>query len=109
MRSTIHYTLRRFGGRHPLCGIGVASRMLEISSPDVCNARIAASRPEPGPLTNTSTLRKPSACAAFAAASADVCAAYGVFFRDPLKPFFPADDQLIVFPKLVEDEVAFAV
>ncbi len=74
------------------------SLMLEISNPATCNARMAASRPEPGPFTKTSTFLKPRPCAAFAAASADTCAANGVFFREPLKPFFPADDQLIVFP-----------
>ena len=29
---------------------------------------------------------------------AETCAANGVFFREPLNPFFPADDQLIVLP-----------
>jgi hypothetical protein len=53
------YTLRRFGGRQPLCGIGVESFMLRTSMPAAANARIADSRPEPGPLTRTSTLRTP--------------------------------------------------
>src|SRR5512140_1197577 len=92
------YTLLLFGGRHPLCGIGVASRMLVISSPATCSARMAASRPEPGPFTNTSTFLSPRSWAVFAAASAETCAAKGVFFREPLKPFLPADDQLMVLP-----------
>ena len=49
------HTLRRFGGRHPLCGIGVTSLMSRTSSPAVANARTADSRPAPGPLTRTST------------------------------------------------------
>jgi hypothetical protein len=45
-----HYTRLLFGGRHPLCGIGVTSRIDFTSSPTVCSARIADSRPGPGPL-----------------------------------------------------------
>ena len=36
--------------------------------------------------------------AADAAASAAICAAYGVDFLEPLKPFCPADAQEITFP-----------
>ena len=50
-----HYTLRFLGGRHPLCGMGVVSLMLRISMPAVARARIADSRPAPGPFTRTST------------------------------------------------------
>jgi len=32
------------------------------------------------------------------ASSAATCAAYGVDFLDPLKPFVPADDQATTFP-----------
>src|SRR5580693_183722 len=53
------YTLLLFGGLHPLCGIGVTSRMERTSMPDDAKARTADSRPEPGPLTRTSTLRTP--------------------------------------------------
>ena len=45
------YTLLRFGGRHPLCGIGVTSLIRFTSRPAACRERMAASRPEPGPLT----------------------------------------------------------
>ena len=60
--------------------------------------RIAVSRPEPGPFTNTSTLCRPCSCARRAAASAASCAAKGVDFREPLNPTLPALAQLIVLP-----------
>ena len=41
-----------------------------ISKPAVWSALIAASLPEPGPLTNTSTVFKPCSFAALAAVSA---------------------------------------
>lgn len=50
---------------------------------------MAASRPEPGPFTYTSTLRKPCSIASLAAASAAICAAKGVDFLEPLNPSFP--------------------
>src|SRR5580704_17321057 len=53
------YTLRRFGGRHPLCGIGVRSLIALTSIPTVARARTADSRPAPGPLTRTSTELSP--------------------------------------------------
>ena len=62
-----YQTRRRFGGRQPLCGIGVTSRIDLTSMPIVCSARMADSRPAPGPLTLTSTLRMPNAFAAFPA------------------------------------------
>src|SRR4051794_37098267 len=43
-------TLRRFGGRQPLCGVGVTSLIVPTSRPTACSDRIAVSRPEPGPL-----------------------------------------------------------
>src|SRR5579864_2688128 len=55
----LSYTLRRFGGRHPLCGIGVTSRIERTSIPAAARARTADSRPDPGPLTRPSTLRTP--------------------------------------------------
>ena len=56
--------------------------------PDVAavNDRIAVSRPEPGPLTNTSTFLTPCSCALRAAFSAASWAAKGVDLREPLKP-----------------------
>src|SRR3989442_2567552 len=58
-RITNRYTRRRLGGRQPLCGIGVTSRIDFTSMPTVCSARIADSRPDPGPFTRTSTERNP--------------------------------------------------
>src|SRR2546423_10653562 len=69
------HTRRRFGGRQPLCGIGVTSVIAVIFRPADCNERIAASRPEPGPLTYTSICRRPCSIALRAADSAVTCAA----------------------------------
>src|SRR3954454_1688606 len=91
-------TLRRFGGRQPLCGTGVTSLMPVTSMPAFCSERIAVSRPEPGPLTTTSTLRTPCSIARRAAVSAASCAANGVDLREPLKPTLPDDAQAITFP-----------
>src|SRR5574344_2439626 len=96
----INYPRGRFGGRHPLCGIGVTSIIVVTSRPAVCNERIAVSRPGPIPLTNTSTLRIPISYAAFPAASAAIPAANGVDFLLPLNPKVPADAQLTTFPSL---------
>src|SRR5437899_2706865 len=52
-------TRRFLGGRHPLCGIGVTSRIERICRPAVASAWIADSRPEPGPCTRTCTRRTP--------------------------------------------------
>src|SRR5947208_12257683 len=92
------HTRRRFGGRQPLCGIGVTSRMEVTANPTVCNARNADSRPEPGPLTSISSVRMPCSMAFLPASSAAICAAYGVDLRDPLKPWLPDDDQAIALP-----------
>ena len=54
-----HQTRLRFGGRQPLCGIGVTSRIERTSSPAAARARTADSRPDPGPATRTSTERRP--------------------------------------------------
>src|SRR5580700_2657539 len=94
----IDQTLRRLGGRQPLCGIGVTSRMLRTSMPVVARARIADSRPEPGPETRTSTERRPWSRAAAAAPAAACCAANGVPLREPRKPSEPEDFQLSVLP-----------
>ena len=81
-----------------MCGMGVTSLIMLTSRPAACNARIAASRPEPGPFTNTSTVLSPCSMAAFAAVSAAVCAAYGVLFLEPLKPSPPAEAHESALP-----------
>ena len=53
------YTRRLFGGLQPLCGMGVWSLMELTLIPAPAIARIADSRPLPGPLTITSTVRMP--------------------------------------------------
>ncbi len=63
-----------------------------------CSVRIAVSRPEPEPLTITSSLRIPISPALRPACSAATCAAYGVDLRDPLKPTDPPDDHPTTFP-----------
>src|SRR5699024_6720834 len=85
-------------GRAPLCATGVTSWMDPTSRPAACSERIAVSRPEPGPLTKTSTLRSPCSWAGLAAGSAAVCAGNGVDLREPLKPISPADGQEITPP-----------
>ncbi len=92
------YTRRRFGGRQPLCGTGVTSRIAVTSRPVAWRARIAASRPAPGPLTLTSTVRIPLSIATFAAVSAANCAANGVDLRDPLNPRLPEVAHEIALP-----------
>ena len=91
-------TLRRLGGRHPLCGTGVISLMPVTSIPAFWIERIAVSRPDPGPLTCTSTRRTPCSMALRAASSAACCAANGVDFREPLNPTLPAEAQETTFP-----------
>ena len=78
--------------------MGVTSLIIVTSSPAVCRARIAASRPEPGPLTKTSTVFRPCSIAALAAVSAAVCAAKGVDFLLPRKPMPPAEAQESALP-----------
>src|SRR5215472_6727427 len=97
-RILLFYTRLLLGGRHPLCGIGVTSRIARISRPATCSARMAESRPEPGPLTLTSSERMPTSRARFAAVIAACCAAKGVPLRDPLKPSEPALDQQTTLP-----------
>src|SRR5262245_1082668 len=95
-----HYTRLRLGGLHPLCGIGVTSRIDFTSRPTVCSARIADSRPDPGPLTRTSSDRMPTVFAALPALSAACVAANGVPLRDPLKPIPPALDHATTLPSV---------
>ena len=63
------------GGRQPLCGIGVTSRIEVTLKPPDCSARSADSRPEPGPLTSTSRVFMPCSIAFLPASSAATCAA----------------------------------
>src|SRR5204862_7297577 len=93
-----HQTRLRFFGRTPLWACGVTSRTPRISSPAACSERIAVSRPEPGPLTNTSTFCRPCSIPLRAAESAVTCAANGVDLREPLNPAEPADSQTITLP-----------
>src|SRR5215472_5946283 len=92
------YTRRFFGGRQPLCGIGVTSLIARTSIPAVDSARTADSRPDPGPLTRTSTVRSPLSVALLAAVRAACWAANGVPLRDPRNPSEPALDQAMVLP-----------
>src|SRR5208283_4147535 len=93
LQNRIHQTRRRFGGRQPLCGIGVTSRIATMCNPAAARARTADSRPEPGPFIFTSTLFIPYWSRAVPAADSPACcAAYGVPLRDPLKPIAPAED-----------------
>src|SRR5258707_2191651 len=80
--------------------MGVTSLMAEISRPAAWSERIAASRPDPGPFTHTSTFFRPSEMASFAADSAEICAANGVLLREPLNPTFPALAQATVCPSM---------
>src|SRR4051812_19748093 len=91
-------TLRRLGGRQPLCGWGVTSEMVPTSRPVACRERIAVSRPDPGPLTKTSTFFMPGSCALRAQLSAAICAANGVDLREPLKPTGPEGAPLLTVP-----------
>src|SRR4051794_7900147 len=68
------------------------------SRPAAWSERIAVSRPEPGPLTKTSTFWRPWSMPLRAAASAVTWAANGVDLREPLKPAPPADSQAMTLP-----------
>src|SRR6201989_1695479 len=92
-------TLRFWGGRQPLCGIGVTSAMLVIFRPQLFRARTADSRPGPGPPTRTSTFFTPCSCAATPAFSAATCAANGVLLREPRKPQPPDVAHDRAFPR----------
>src|SRR6266436_1874426 len=73
LKLKTRHTRRRFGGRQPLCGIGVMSRMATMCSPAAASARTADSRPEPGPFTFTSTLFMPNWSRAALAAVSEAC------------------------------------
>src|SRR5271157_2559964 len=86
-------TRRFLGGRQPLCGSGVTSSMALIESPEAWMSVMALSRPDPGPLTLTSTSLTPYFVAVAAAVSAARCAANGVLLRLPLNPTVPDEAQ----------------
>ena len=91
--------MRRFlGGRQPLWGIDVISRIAVIRNPASCNPRIAVSLPGPGPFTITFAWRIPCDIDCFAAVVAAVFAANGVPFRAPLNPQTPEEHQEITSP-----------
>src|SRR5512142_1071828 len=54
LSSALNYTRRFFGGRQPLCGTGVISDIERTLRPMDWTARMAFSRPGPGPLTKRS-------------------------------------------------------
>src|SRR6185312_9561455 len=95
-----HYPRLRFLGRTPLCACGETSLTPRISSPAAWSERIAVSRPEPGPLTKTSTFCRPCSMPLRAHESAVTCAANGVDLREPLNPAEPADSQTITLPSV---------
>src|SRR6266404_6172110 len=95
-----HYTRLLFLGLTPLCACGVTSLTDRISRPAAWSERIAVSRPEPGPFTNTSTFCRPCSIPLRAHASAVTCAANGVDLREPLNPAEPADSHAITLPSL---------
>src|SRR5215213_9039521 len=86
------------GGGALVVEISVRSTIDEIASPAAWSERIAASRPEPGPRTKTSTWRIPMSSALRAAESAARPAAYGVLLREPLKPAPPELPQHRALP-----------
>src|SRR5215217_6251668 len=98
--ASLPQTRRRLRGRHPLWACGVTSLTPVTSRPAACSDRIAVSRPEPGPFTNTSTFCSPCSMPLRAAASAVTCAANGVDLREPLNPAPPADSHAITLPSL---------
>src|SRR5919206_1832437 len=91
-------TLRRLGGRQPLCGIGVTSLIERIWRPAAASAWIADSRPLPGPCTRTCTRRTPAESASRAHCSAATVAAKGVDFFEPLNPALPDDPHDTALP-----------
>src|SRR3954465_5890980 len=91
-------TLRRLRGRHPLWAWGVTSLTPVTSSPAAWSERMAVSRPEPGPLTKTSTFCRPCSMPLRAAEAAVNCAANGVDLREPLNPAPPADSHARTLP-----------
>src|SRR4051812_29390029 len=78
--------------------MGVTSTIDVISRPIACRARMALSRPRPGPETRMTTSFNPCDIALRAASWATTWAAYAVDLRDPRKLHFPALDHAITWP-----------
>src|SRR5215211_3366229 len=78
--------------------MGVVSRMTVTRMPALLMARIADSRPPPGPLTRTSHCCIPASCAFLAASHAACWAANGVPLREPRNPRAPEEDCATRFP-----------
>ena len=95
----IAQTLRRLGGRQPLCGIGVTSLIDLTCSPAAASAWMADSRPLPGPCTRTCTRlhTEPSAPRARTARPRRSPRTACDFF-EPLKPALPDEPHAIVLP-----------
>src|SRR5207244_12908109 len=81
-----------------LCGIRVVSRIAVTRTPALLIARMADSRPPPGPLTRTSACCIPASTAFLAASYAACWAAKGVPLREPRNPRAPDDDFAIRLP-----------
>src|SRR5690625_1664161 len=92
------YTRRFFGGRQPLCGIGVTSVIDITLKPMPFRARTEDSRPGPGPWICTSRFFTPYSWATVPARSAATWAANGVYLRDLRKPEPPAVAQDMALP-----------
>src|SRR5262245_56165578 len=93
-------TRRFLGGRHPLWGIGVTSRIETTRRPTDASAWMADSRPLPGPWTRTCTRRRPRFIASRPQFSAATVAANGVDFLEPLNPALPADPHASALPRM---------
>src|SRR5678816_4599063 len=91
-------TLRRLGGRQPLCGIGVMPLVDSTCNPAAASAWMADSRPLPGPCTRTWTRFTPAVSDSRAHCSAATVAAKGVLFFEPLKPALPDEPQDTALP-----------
>src|SRR6266702_1278349 len=102
-------TRRFLGGRQPLCGIGVTSRIERICRPAVASAWIADSRPDPGPCTRTCTRRTPRFSASRAACSAATVAANGVDFFEPWNPALPEEPHVMVLGVFLDVAVMWAM
>src|SRR5277367_6484668 len=78
--------------------MGVTSTIDVISRPIAWRARMALSRPRPGPETRMTTSFRPCDIALRAASWATIWAAYAVDLREPRKLHLPALDHAITWP-----------